>query len=384
MERLDAPKFTQRAIDLSSPAGLHKIERLRHLDYRVTRTPSGDLRKDPDFSLILIVHDREIEYVRSAVQSALNQDHQNFEVCLIDNGTTGTVAKFLASEVIQQDRVTLISLPFHFYDPATREIDDPTALLWCAGLYVARGRITYFLSNDDVLSTNYISEVVRVFDGDDRCMTVAPRVVSINNRGEINEARTRLLDEKNQLAEYTEGPEVLRSLLQGRPKILAPGGILAVDRDLAISMGGFDKANDLTQFLKFAPHGSTGFASEATLFWRHHEGQANRAQARRGLVYYESHITLADTYSLPHTYRRLGLNEEASAVGPFLKSHASTVALEAIRDSLRNYGLMAGLRAVKCLLREGGWRLVPKSLVIVVRNIPAAIKYRVWHRLGQG
>ncbi len=89
-----------------------------------------------------------LKYLRIAVESALAQDYKNFEVVISDNASNDGTATFLAAH--QDSRL-------RFVHQAER---IPMTENWNACLLAARGEYFILLSDDDVLESRAIRELV--------------------------------------------------------------------------------------------------------------------------------------------------------------------------------------------------------------------------------
>lgn len=350
------------------PISLRRRSQLECLDYSVQF--SGRVRGEPTLSIIVVVFMTRVEYIAECLNSLSSQSSSDFEVILVDNGTSGQVRELIDTFFESHSNVVLLRFGTAHYDPMTDEVDDPTALLWNAGLFCSQAEFIYFLSCDDFVSSNYVHEIVRVSQLNPDCFSVAPRVVSVGFSSEVNFDITGMLDEANVRADFVSGRDVLRGILRRTPLISAPGGLLVVKVASVVERGGFDRVNDLTQFLKYAVSGQSGFARDAELFWRHHPDQANRGLSKIGLVHYRDHRELNVNYHLRNFYKQLGLFEESNEIDSFLEGFASETALSSVRKSTRDYGLLAGARAVARVRDEAGRNLGRKAFGVFLGSIP--------------
>lgn len=361
-------KFSNRWLDTAThPAIRLRLEALRELDYQVVKRSREPI--EPFLSIIVVVFDTRVEFVRECLASLSRQSSMDFETIIVDNGTTGLVRKLTDDFTERHENSTLLRLSYNFYDYSVQEILDPTALLWNAGLFVARGKASYFLSCDDLVSENYVDEIVKTFSNRPGVMTVAPRVHSVDEFGNLNEEVSGSLDGHNERSTYTNGVTLLRSVLMGRPIVRAPGGLLCARVEHVIARGGYDRVNDLTQWLKFAPYGLHGYAKSATLFWRHHSGQANVAHSRAGYSHYSNYRNLNRNYQLDFFYHSLGLPKEAELVEQFLIREAASEATRAVILAGRLSGPRAALTASYRFIAESRGLFFFRALVALVISL---------------
>lgn len=108
---------------------------------------------DPVFTVIISTYNRR-EMFPKAVESVLSQTFGDFELLVIDNGSTdGTPAEM---EKIRDPRVKFIVNP----EP-TGSCDGPRNM----GMAMARGRYIAFLDDDDIWYPERLEKVLKAFEG---------------------------------------------------------------------------------------------------------------------------------------------------------------------------------------------------------------------------
>jgi hypothetical protein len=126
--------------------------------------------------------------------------------------------------------------------------------------------------------------------------------------------------------------------IDGSPNkyLAAPGGVLFIKKDTLIQCGGFDRASDITQVIKFAIHGDCGFDTKAKLFWRHHDAQLNKLAKNRGIVWCSDLLKVVKTENIIEIWEGLFTQDQVKLLHKFIKSSsrkdASNVAIEALRN----------------------------------------------------
>lgn len=372
-------KFSNRFLEEAShPAIATKCAALDELEYTVL-SPSPPEKK-PFFSIIVVIYDTVPSYVADCLSSLESQTcpRESFEVIIIDNGSSGTVRSLIETFYSKQSNCSVLRTSSNFYDYSRAEMEDPTALLWNAGLFASSGEVSYFLSCDDQLSANALEEIGATFKRRPGVATVAPRVHSVDAEGNLNGDYSMQLDSYNERPDYVDGRNLTRSVLSGNPLIGAPGGLLFARVEHVVARGGYDRVNDLTQWLKFAPYGLHGYAREATLFWRHHSGQANKKHAKAGYCHYLNYRELNRNYDFSGFFRQIGLMEEAKKVETFLKQFASKQALKAIRESV-DHGVTPAFRASVNTVRESRGRLLFPAIGVLLAAIVIPADKALFH-----
>lgn len=223
-----------------------------------------------------------LDLVKQSIHSVLLQDYPNVELILIDNGADSDVAEYLAEIHKNVPNTSLIKFSvnqFTWNDP------EKPVICWNAALIHAKGEYNFHLGYDDCISPNFASRMVALFIENRDCITAAPMPISIDDFGKVNPSS---LSERNTRGRYTDGCDLAFDFIQGNPRKLlaAPGGIFVIKRETLLQHGGYDRMSDLSQILKYAILGVSGFDREAALYWRHHEGQLSKQAKRKGMIFY--------------------------------------------------------------------------------------------------
>ncbi|MFA6189474.1 MAG: glycosyltransferase family A protein [Sulfuricurvum sp.] len=343
----EIPKFTNRALQCEHTVIKKRIEYLDSLDYKVYSHQECSINQNiPVFTIVLTIYDANISYIKDSLESVLSQTYKNTEIILINNGAKGVVHELIKDNFLNNKNVKFIDVAYHQYNPLLNDLEDPIPNLWNAGLFCSVGNYIYFLSYDDILSSDYVEKMVNLFMNNSECQTAAPSVVSINNEGEINKERTYFLKMHNKRYLYTNGIELAKDFMNKGEKILSPGGVLASKSDLVFHCGGFDNINDQSQIFKFAVHGDSGFDESAKLYWRHHEAQANKKQTKKGLIYYRNYSEFSELYNIYKLHNEIGGEDFAKDFEKYIHDLAVNGAIDSFRDSYLNHGIIAGIHAL--------------------------------------
>lgn len=130
----------------------------------------------PDVSIIIPVYKTE-KYLRSMVDSAINQTHKNIEIILVDDGSPDSSGKICDELAAEDERVRVI----HKRNEGVGEARN-------TGLASASGEYIYFADSDDILSPDLVKEnleLARKNDADVVIFGLVRRIVGKN--GEIRE-----------------------------------------------------------------------------------------------------------------------------------------------------------------------------------------------------
>jgi glycosyltransferase involved in cell wall biosynthesis len=119
---------------------------------RLTHEPGDSFRFSPLISIVTPVYNVEEKYLRACIDSVVNQAYENWEICLVDDGSSKPHVRRVLEEYAGSDhRIRVRFLPENQgISGATNE---------AAGM--ARGEYIGFLDNDDELTRDALLEVVR-------------------------------------------------------------------------------------------------------------------------------------------------------------------------------------------------------------------------------
>jgi glycosyltransferase involved in cell wall biosynthesis len=103
-------------------------------------------------SIIIPIYNAE-KYLKQVIQSVLAQSYKDFELILVDDGSTDLSSQICKQFAIQDGRIRTIGQKNQGVSTARN-----------TGLSVAKGKWAYFLDSDDLLEPNCLEEVSKLFD----------------------------------------------------------------------------------------------------------------------------------------------------------------------------------------------------------------------------
>ncbi|MBV8375854.1 MAG: glycosyltransferase family 2 protein [Verrucomicrobia bacterium] len=197
-------------------------------------------------------------YFRQTLSSVLAQDYSNLDILVSDNGSRDETPS-LAAELIKNDRRARFrrndtTVPIHEH--------------FTQCLEAARGEFFILLCDDDLVSPNFVSEVVGVATRHSSVNLVVPANVTIDENGEVIEEFSK------PEGEIFDGPEFVKTWLWGpTPKIFINLATVLGRTEVMRRFGGYQgfargQNIDNLLFLQCGISGRIGFAHRALFSWR--------------------------------------------------------------------------------------------------------------------
>ena len=107
---------------------------------------------NPLVSIIIPVFNAE-KYLRRCLNSIINQIYQNFEIILVDDGSTDGSGEICDSFAVRDSRIKVIHIP-----------NGGASLARKKGLDLSKGKYVTFVDSDDWVSPSYVSTLLQVLD----------------------------------------------------------------------------------------------------------------------------------------------------------------------------------------------------------------------------
>ena len=112
-------------------------------------------------------------YVTEAVDSVLSQKYSNFELCIVDNGSTDETSSWL--ETVNDARVSIVS----------RQVTQAPADNWTQATRLARGSLVKLVCADDLLEPSAVEEQVAAMSQEPAAVMVASQRNVIDSQGRV-------------------------------------------------------------------------------------------------------------------------------------------------------------------------------------------------------
>ena len=294
----------------------------------------------------------KLDLVKESIQSVLNQDYQNVEIVLVDNGAKENVSKYLFDIYTRYKNIALIKFKENQF--SWKDTEVTVVICWNSAVLHCKGSIVTHLAYDDMFSHDCISRMARLFIENENCITAGPLPVSIDINGNINQEFSNRLKFGNKRPRYIDGKKLALDRINGSPNkyLAAPGGVLFIKKDTLIQYGGFDRASDITEVIKFAIHGDSGFDPEAKLYWRHHKGQLNKVAKLRGITWCNNLTDMVKSERILQIWELLFTKEEIVLLKKFIKNHERSEGLNIPIESLRKKNYSGFFYALKNVLNK--------------------------------
>ena len=287
-------------------------------------------------------------YIAEALRSILNQTYQDFELVVVDDGSTDATLDIVQS--FSDPRIQVHRNPERLGIPAN----------WNCCLELAGGELVCLFHQDDEMLPDNLERKVHLLSADESVGFVHSGVETLVDES----APSAFADWIEDATDDTvwDGPEYFRILLLNGNRVCAP--TVLARRHALIEQGGFDQdlgfACDYAMWLRLCLRYRVGFLARPLVRYRWHGGNASHAyRFERGV----EEITTAARRGL-RLYRERG----AQADGPALAE-----ALTAL-DSLRHWAVE--LQRGKAWLEEqqASWRSVAETQNTFIRELKGWIE----------
>jgi glycosyltransferase involved in cell wall biosynthesis len=218
--------------------------------------------KQPSISVMMPVYNAE-RYVGGAIESILNQDFADFELLIINDGSTDGSLEILREYAEQDRRIRLTSRPNVGLAGSRNELLD-----------AARSDLVACMDADDISLPDRLQKQVKYLRKHPDCVLVGSRVMIIDPDGQPLQV----------MGQHLEHEAIDRALMNGEGQIIYNPSVM-FRKQVAQQVGAyrqeFDWAEDLDLILRMAEVGRLANLPEPLLKYREHLGKTGHVHVQR-------------------------------------------------------------------------------------------------------
>jgi glycosyltransferase involved in cell wall biosynthesis len=301
------------------------------------------MNTNPAISVLMPVYNAD-RYIKEAIESVLNQTFGDFELLIIDDGSTDRSLSILKRYAAKDARIRLTSRPNTGYVRALNEM-----------LAQARGEFIARMDADDVAMPDRFAHQVAF-------LRQHPQVVCVGGAQDWVDEAGRLLRHNH---EVETDAEIQQRLLTGCTAINHPSAMFR--RSTILQIGGYDEtmcpSEDLDLWLKMGEIGELANLGETVTLYRQHSGSVSEL---RQIEQNDKRYRACE-----QAWKRRGVTGHVAEIQPwrpFDRPSRHQFMLDYgwrfFMSGQRQAAIVYGWRAVQALpLQTAGWRLLVCALI---------------------
>lgn len=222
----------------------------------------------PTVSVTMPAHN-SARYIAQAIESILTQDFADFELIIIDDGSTDSTAAIIARYAASDRRIRWHSRPNRGIVATRREL-----------LEMCRGRYLAILDSDDIALPGRLDKAVAYLDANPACVAVGGAIEVIDSDGDV-------------LCTWTqpEDHDTIDARMLGAPGLFMAASTTTMRTEWVLRVGGYDHttngAEDLDLLLRLAEHGRLANLpdplAQYRLHFANHSIASRECQQQRGV-----------------------------------------------------------------------------------------------------
>lgn len=128
-----------------------------------------------NISIVIPVFNAEL-YIEQTIRSILNQTFQDFEIIIINDGSTDNTSEIIEKIAFDEGRVNIISI-----------LNSGVSIARNEGLKFAKSKYVLFLDADDLLSTNFLEDRITFLEAHQEYSICGSSITTFTDVGEYNE-----------------------------------------------------------------------------------------------------------------------------------------------------------------------------------------------------
>ena len=369
MQMANLNKFSKRVINSSNKFLIRRRNRLEKINYEVLIHTDEKIDRSKFIFTVSIATYNRYDYLKTTIESVLNQTYKNIEIIIIDQSVDEKVSTYCHQIFILNKNVKLIRTkgePFLFKAHKHYEdLNEPVLHMWNAALFISIGDCIYPLSDDDYFSSNFVEKMVDLFIFNKNCHTCGGNVQSINQDGEDNP-----LYFSYGFNSYTSPYNFLANYMKQNKGdfFSAPGTYFTVRSQTLIECGGWDILSDDSPIFRCLIYGDFGYDADATLFWRHHSNQAHHLNNL--VVMYETRINWLKEYQVAYYIENILGKEIALKFRIYYDKFMFNMLKQIFFDACRS-GMMGNIIGVAAEIRSqtGGINIFKHVSILYIIKI---------------
>jgi len=188
--------------------------------------------KSPVKVSVIVVNHNGKEYLQNCIFSVLSNDFENYEIIVVDNGSTdGSLAALRKKFAKNLEKIKIIELRKN-YGPAKARNE---------GAKIAEGEYLAFLDNDTQVKKDWITEAIKLFQRDSKIGCIQCKLLLLNEKNKYDYAG-EYLNQYGFLVQRARYKETDNGQYDQEVEILAAKSAgMFIRKDVFNKIGGFDK-----------------------------------------------------------------------------------------------------------------------------------------------
>ena len=316
-------------------------------------------------TLIIVISDMNINFIEKSLSSATKQSLINPEIIFINHGCNQKITNIINGYFKNYPLAALIELDKNIY-PILDDEKNSLINLWNLGLFISKGNYVYQLSPDDSISKKYTYFITSHFKSNNKCTSVIPRVMSIDENYKVNKFKSK--NYKLDFNDYFTNFELIEKIFS-KKDILSPGGSVVTKTSKLIELGGFNLCSDFSQFFLNCCIGVNGYSFKAKLLWRHHPNQTNKKETKLGLIRFNIYKEFFSKYGLYEKHVSHLNKDYAKKIKIFYFNFIKNKIIDDFRLIYRSSSFLTTVYALKEIYKERNLKMFMKCIIILLTDL---------------